>query len=56
MTVYLQTLLAAMRPAFSREATFVWFVVVFAGFVVRHDTYGSDLYALVDWTASGFCG
>ena len=40
MIEYLETLLRAMRPAFTRRATFVWFVVVFAGFVARHDTYG----------------
>jgi len=29
-----------MRPAFSRRATYCWFVVVFVGFVLRSDTYG----------------
>ncbi len=29
-----------MRPAFSRRATYAWFVVVFVGFVVRTDTFG----------------
>jgi len=40
MIQYLQNFLKAMRPAFSRQATFVWFVVVFAGFIVRNDTFG----------------
>lgn len=40
MIKYLENLLRAMRPAFSRKATFVWFVLVFAGFVTRTDTYG----------------
>ncbi len=40
MIQYLQNLLKAMRPAFSRQATFAWFVVVFAGFVARNDTFG----------------
>jgi hypothetical protein len=40
MIRYLETLFEAMRPAFSRRATFAWFVVVFAGFVVRGDAYG----------------
>jgi hypothetical protein len=29
-----------MRPAFSRRASFVWFVVVFVGFISRSDVYG----------------
>ncbi len=29
-----------MRPAFSRQATFYWFVIVFAGFILRTDTFG----------------
>ena len=40
MSRYLQQLLQAMRRAFSREAAFGWFVVAFAGFVTRNDTYG----------------
>ena len=40
MIIYLNRLLQSMRPAFSRQATFVWFVVVFVGFVLRQDTYG----------------
>jgi len=40
MIQYLENLLHAMRPAFSRTATFRWFVVVCVGFVVRTDTFG----------------
>lgn len=40
MIDYLEYLLSAMRPAFSRQATFGWFVIACAGFVVRSDTYG----------------
>lgn len=40
MVEYLERFMKAMRPAFSRKATHLWFVVVFAGFVVRSDTYG----------------
>jgi hypothetical protein len=40
MIEYLETLLLALRPAFSRRATFVWFVIAFAGFVARNDRYG----------------
>jgi len=32
--------MAAMRPAFAREAAFAWFVVVFAGLVLRTDDLG----------------
>jgi hypothetical protein len=40
MLSYLEALLRALRPAFSRQAAFVWFVVVFAGFLTRTDLYG----------------
>lgn len=40
MIEYLEDLLRFMRPAFSRKATFFWFVVAFAGFATRNDTYG----------------
>ncbi len=40
MTKHLTDMLHALRPAFSREATFAWFVVAFTGFVIRHDNYG----------------
>jgi hypothetical protein len=37
---YLEGLLQALRPAFTRQATFAWFVVAFAGVVTRQDVYG----------------
>jgi len=40
MMGYLEGLLRALRPAFTREATFAWFVVAFAGVVTRQDLYG----------------
>lgn len=40
MSAYLEELLQAMRPAFSRKATFIWFVIAFAGLVARTDAYG----------------
>jgi len=36
----LQRFLAFLRPAFSRQATYGWFVVVFIGFLLRDDTLG----------------
>jgi len=36
----LNRFLMFMRPAFSRRATYHWFVVVFIGLVMRSDTYG----------------
>ncbi|MCP4570136.1 MAG: hypothetical protein GY841_21360 [FCB group bacterium] len=40
MIDYLEQFLLGMRPAFSRQATFNWFVIVFVGFLVRSDTLG----------------
>lgn len=40
MTTYIEELMRFLRPAFSRKATFAWFVVAFAGVVTRHDVYG----------------
>lgn len=40
MMGYLEGLFRALRPAFTREATFAWFIVVFAGLVMRQDVYG----------------
>jgi hypothetical protein len=40
MMGYLEVLLRALRPAFTRQATFAWFVVAFAGVVTRQDVYG----------------
>jgi hypothetical protein len=36
----LNEFLVFMRPAFSRQATYGWFVIVFVGFLVRSDTFG----------------
>ena len=40
MMGYLEGLLRALRPAFTREATFAWFVVALAGVVTRQEVYG----------------
>ena len=40
MVKELQRLLEFMRPAFSRQAAYGWFVVVFVGFLLRDDTFG----------------
>jgi len=40
MMSYLEGLLRALRPAFTREATFAWFVVALAGVVTRQEVYG----------------
>ena len=40
MRKYLETFRRAMRPAFSRQATYVGFVVVVVGFLLRTDTFG----------------
>ena len=40
MSKELTRFLTFMRPAFSRRATHVWFVVVFAGLLARNDTLG----------------
>jgi hypothetical protein len=40
MMDYLEALLRALRPAFTRQAAFAWFVVAFAGVVMRQDFYG----------------
>jgi len=36
----LKCFLLFMRPAFSRQATHCWFVVVFVGFILRTDNFG----------------
>ena len=36
----LKGFLVFMRPAFSRRATYCWFVVVFIGFILRTDSFG----------------
>jgi hypothetical protein len=40
MIQYLTQFVAAMRPAFAREAAFEWFLAVFAGLVLRTDELG----------------
>lgn len=40
MLKYLENFLQAMRPAFSRQTTYTWFVIVFVGFLLRSDTFG----------------
>jgi len=37
---YLTTFLLYFRPCFSREATFNWFIIVFAGLMLREDNFG----------------
>jgi hypothetical protein len=51
MVEYLQNLLRALRPAFSRRATFAWFVVAFAGFVARNDSFGVSSIVRALWLA-----
>ena len=40
MMGYLEGVLRALRPAFTREATFAWFVVALTGVVIRQEVYG----------------
>jgi len=40
MMGFLEALLRALRPAFTRQATFGWFVVAFAGVVTRSEFFG----------------
>lgn len=49
MKEYLEKTLAAMRPAFTREAAFLWFVVAFAGFVTRTDNFGVTSIVRAMW-------
>ena len=37
---YLSSVLMSFRPAFSRNASFVWFIVIIIGFISRTDHYG----------------
>ena len=37
---YIEKLMRALRPVFTRQATFAWFVVAFAGVVTRNDVFG----------------
>ena len=36
----LKRFLVFVRPAFSRQATYGWFIIVFVGFLLRTDTFG----------------
>ena len=49
MIEYMGDLLKAMRPAFSRQMTFSWFVLVFVGFVMRNDTFGVSSIVRALW-------
>jgi len=49
MFEYMENLLKAMRPAFSRQKTFKWFVIVFVGFVMRNDTFGVSSIVRALW-------
>ena len=40
MTIFIQSFLLALKPAFSYQATFQWFVIAFAGLILRHDCLG----------------
>jgi hypothetical protein len=40
MVEELKRFLVFVRPAFSRQATYRWFLVVFVGFLLRTDTFG----------------
>jgi hypothetical protein len=40
MTKYLESFLMNLRPAFSRNATFISFVIIFAGLIMRNDSFG----------------
>ncbi len=40
MTKYLEEFMSNMKHAFSYNATFVWFVIVFAGLIMRNDSFG----------------
>ena len=42
MLDYLEKMLKSMRSAFSYETTFLWFVLVFVGFMTRPDSYGAS--------------
>ena len=40
MVKELRHFLEVMRPAFSRQATYGWFIVIFIGFLLREDSLG----------------
>ena len=51
MNDYLNDLLKFLRPAFSRNAAYCWFVTVFIGFIMRSDTYGVSSIVRALWLA-----
>lgn len=55
MINYFEALLLSMRPAFSRKATFAWFVIAAVGFIMRTDTYGvSSIIRAICLTSAGY--
>ena len=51
MIRYLEKLLKTFRPVFSRQATFIRFVIVFIGFFIRSDTYSVSSIIRALWLA-----
>jgi hypothetical protein len=49
MITYLESLFRVIRPAFSRRATFAWFILTFMGFAVRQDTFGVSSIVRALW-------
>lgn len=49
MITYLESLFRTLRPAFSRSATFTWFVIAFMGFVMRQDNFGVSSIVRALW-------
>lgn len=53
----LERFLLFMRPAFSRQATYCWFVIVFVGFILRNDTFGvSSIVRALTLTPESYLG
>ena len=40
MTKYLDSFINFMKPAFSHNATFIWFAIAFAGLITKNDSLG----------------
>ena len=40
----IDSLLFELRPSFSREASFAWFVIIVVGLIVRFDHYGATSF------------
>lgn len=50
MLDYLEKMLKSMRTTFSDKRTFAWFVIIFAGFLTRTDTYGvTSVVRVLGW-------